>query len=356
MRHVAPPASLAITLAVLCVSAFLLGDEPATFSTDVNVVNILATVRDKDGRIVNGLTRDDFLLEEDGRPQMIRYFSQEFNAPLTLGLLVDTSLSQVRVLEPERRASRAFLREILRPEKDRAFVIHFDREVELLQDLTSSRKELEDAIDSLDVPRDRGVPQNRRPTGEAGGGRFRGAVGTALYDSVLLASDELMKKQNGRKALILLSDGVDFGSKVSLASAIESAQRADTLVYAIWFSDETPIRDFGPGGGRRGPWGGMGGGGGRGGGGQRRGPQMARRDGRGVLQRIAFETGGRYFEVSAKQPIEKIYSVIEEELRNQYNLGFNPAAATSGAYHRLRLTTKKKDYTVTAREGYYTKP
>src|SRR5260370_38848494 len=138
-----------------------------TFTADVNVVNVFATVRDKKGAIIRNLAKDDFTLEEDGRPQTIRYFSQESGLPLTLGLLVDTSLSQRRVLGQERTASYRFLSQVLREDKDLAFLIHFDREVELLQDLTSSRKELDKALGELELPEEQ--------RGWAGrGGRRRG--------------------------------------------------------------------------------------------------------------------------------------------------------------------------------------
>ncbi len=224
---------------LLATNTPLYDQEPATtFSTDVRVVNLFATVHDSQGHVVRNLTKEDFTLEEDGRPQTIRYFSQESDLPLTVGLLIDTSLSQRRVLAEERSASFRFLSQVLRPDKDRAFVIHFDREVELLQDLTSSRQKLDDALAQLATPA-RGSGRGRR-RGGPDVGHFGGA-GTELYDSVLLASDELLRKLCGRKALILLTDGVDNGSKVGLARAIESAQRADALLYSILFSDrETP--------------------------------------------------------------------------------------------------------------------
>src|SRR5579872_3863735 len=209
-----------------------------TFRTDVRVVNLFATVRDKQGKIVRDLVKEDFALDEDGHRQEIRYFSRESNLPLTLGLLVDTSGSMRRVLAEEHTASYRFLDQVL-TEKDRAFIIHFDRQVELLQDLTSSRKKLEDALAELESSE----PQGQRGQwggggrGGYGGGRRGGGGGTELYDAVLLASDELMKKQTGRKALILLTDGVDNGSKVPLARAVESAQMADTLVYGIRIAD-----------------------------------------------------------------------------------------------------------------------
>jgi len=242
---------------------------------DVKVVTLPVTVRDKHGQIVRNLTKDDFLLEEDGHPQSIRYFAQEANLPLTLGLLVDTSMSQRNVLDQERTASESFLDEMLTAAKDQAFLIHFDREVVLLQDLTSSRDKLQTALGSLQTPR------SDRDSGGGGGSspdpspgrspRMHGGGGTLLYDAVFLASDELMKKQQGRKALIILSDGVDRGSKESLQSAIEAAQRADTVVYSILFADnhQGERGGFGrPSGGRTGGgWPGGGGWAGRGSGG-----------------------------------------------------------------------------------------
>jgi VWFA-related protein len=313
-----------------------------TFSTDVKVVNVFATVRNKQGQIIRDLGKDDFTLSEDGRPQTIKYFSRESDLPLTLGLLVDTSLSQRRVLGEERQASSKFLDQMMR-DKDMAFVIHFDVEVELLQDLTSSRKDLRAALENLTMPE---RPQlNRRdapmPRGPRGGGR--GGVGTLLYDGVLLASDELMKKQTGRKALILLTDGVDHGSKVPLSEAITAAQRADTLVYSILFADtEFNDRAAGPfGGGRGGRRGGMG-----------RPPARPNRpDGKKVLEQLSKETGGGFFEVSKKQTVDQIYARIQEELRNQYSLGYTSDGSGSG-YRKISLTAKK-GLLVQAREGYY---
>ncbi|HEV2687524.1 MAG TPA: VWA domain-containing protein, partial [Bryobacteraceae bacterium] len=193
----------------------------------------------------------------------------------------------------------------------------------------------------------RGGPNG--PGGRRGGGG-RGGGGTSLYDSVLLASDELMKKQSGRKALIALTDGVDNGSKVSLSSGIESAQRADTLVYSILFADEAA---YGNGGFGRG--GGMGRhGGGFPGGGYPGGQRRDRPDGKTVLQRLSKETGGGFFEVSKKQPIERIYAQIEEELRNQYSLGYTPDRADAGpGYRTIHLTTKQSGLVVQTRAGYY---
>ncbi len=341
---------LSATLTSLLLSYLpLRGQQTPTFSSDVKVVNVLASVRDKHGQIVNSLTKDDFKLEEDGRPQTIRYFAKETDLPLTLGLLVDTSPSQRRVLEQERIASYAFLEHLMREDKDKAFVIHFDWEIELLQDLTSSRKKLNTALENLDTPKfEQG---GGGPSGS--GGHHRGG-GTTLYDAVFLASDELMQKQQGRKALIILSDGVDTGSKLTLTRAIEAAQRANTLVYSILFSDREAYgnRDYGV------HIGGLGGGIGRQGGTGRGGPggypQQSHPDGKKVMEQISRETGGRFFEVSKKQPIDQIYASIEEELRNQYSLGYTPDKADAApGYHKIHLTTTQKDLVVQARDGYY---
>ncbi len=341
------------TAASLWAASSALAQEAAqkdsTFSTDVKVVNVLATVRNAKGEIVRDLMKDDFALEEDMHPQSIRYFARETDLPLTLGLLVDVSQSQRRMLGEERKASTAFLNQVLREDKDRAFLIQFERDVELVKDLTSSRKDLEAGVNSLDAPelkRPGDDPGSRSDGGgRRGGGR---GGGTSLYDAVYLASDEVLKKQAGRKALIVLSDGVDRSSKTTLTGAIESAQRADTLVYSILFADdqEPRVGGFGPvfGGG------GMGRGGGRRGG--NRIPQESRPDGKKVLERLSKETGGTFFEVSKKHPLEDIFKQIDEELRSQYSLGYTPEAGGSG-YRKIHVTVKPKGLVVQARDGYY---
>ena len=331
-------------------------DSSTKISVKVNVVNVLATVRDKHGKIVSNLTKDDFTLTEDGRPQSVHYFSRETDLPLTLGLLVDTSLSQRRVLDQERIASHSFLHQMVREDRDKAFIIHFDHEVELLQDVTSSHKKLEEALQALKTP------EFTDPQGNGGGGNWPGSGqggghrgghhggGTTLYDAIFLASDELMRKQEGRKALVLLTDGVDRGSKETLDAAIESAQRANTVVYSILFKDD---ESYARGGGFGRPTIGFPGGGGHRGG--QRYPNEQRPDGKKILERISKETGGRLFEVSNKRPIDQNYSEITEELRNQYNLGYTPdrVASNDSSYHKIQVAAKQKDLIVQARDGYY---
>jgi VWFA-related protein len=286
---------------------------PGKITVEVKTVSVLGTVRDKHGKIISNLAKDDFVLEEDGRPQNINYFVRESDQPLRLGLLVDTSLSQRRVLEQERSASYSFLDHLLRPEKDLDFVIHFDREVELLQEFTSSRPKLQAALQALQTPQFDSNAGGSGNGGSRGGGDGRGSRGrgggTLLYDAIYLASDELMSKQQGRKALIILSDGVDHGSKETLTTAIETAQRADTVVYSILFKDDE---------------------------------ENGNRSGFGMGQRGGGRRGGRY-------PQEE----IEEDLRNQYSLAYTPEKNEGPGYHKISLTTKQKDLLVQARDGYY---
>jgi len=325
------------------------GQQP-TFSAGVKVVNVLATVRDKQGQIVKDLKKEDFTLLEDGRPQVIRYFAQQSDLPLTLGLLVDTSYSERRMIPTERSASHKFLRQVLRPQQDKAFLIHFDHDVELLLDLTSSREQLEKALDLLEVP-ERGMrsqqpggggypsggPFPRRGGGyprQGGGPRQRGG-GTAFYDSIYLAAGEILKTQPGRKALIMLTDGEDNASKISVEEAISAAERADTLGYAVRISDEEIGSMVGAG------W---------------HGPRGAsdRPDGKKILKQIAKETGGGYFEFGKKKSLEDIYSEIEEELRNQYNLGYtSDKPGDDSGFRRIELKVANKGFLVQTRKGYY---
>jgi VWFA-related protein len=342
----------------------------ATVAAEANVVRLPVTVRDKHGKIVHDLTKDDFTLQEDGHPQTIRSFSQPTNLPLTIGLLVDTSRSQDMVLEAERNASRSFLDQMLVQPTDKAFLIHFDRQVELLQDVTSSHEKLKAALDLLQSASDRehsndpNDPANSPSASDSHGSRKQ------LYDAVFLAANELMKKQQGRKVFIILSDGVDHGSKTYLESAIESAQRGDTVIYSIYFPDthrnDRQNQDNGmgrggypPGGGYPGggyPGGGYPGGGypggGRGRGGQRRDEEPSK-EGQKTLQRISKETGGRFFEASKRETVGEIYDSIVEELRAQFAMVYTPDKGTDAQYHHVQLTVKKKDMTAQTRDGYY---
>jgi VWFA-related protein len=296
----------------LCGAAMLHGQQQPTFSTDVKVVNILATVRNKTGALMGKLTEDDFALAEDGRPQTIRYFAAETNLPLTLGLMVDTSGSQVKVLDAERGASLRFLDRVFRDRQDHVFIMQFDTSVQLRQPLTSSIRQLDDAMAYVDSETMRQV-------------RLQGGGGTLLYDAVIRACDDIMKKQTGRKALIVLSDGVDFGSEGSVKESVEAALRADTLIYSILYSDA-------------GAYGILGGG----------------HDGKGVLQTMSQDSGGDFFEVSKKVPVEQVFAILEEELRNQYSIGYvSDKPVELSEFRTIQLTAKQKGLTVQARHRYW---
>jgi VWFA-related protein len=355
-------AKLRVILAVSLLSTVgLVSAQEPKIAVEVKTVSVFATVRDKHGKIVPDLTKESFKLEEDGKPRAIDYFAKESDLPLRMGLLVDTSLSQRRVLDEERKASYSFLDNLLRPEKDVAAVINFDFDVTLLQDFTSSRPKLQAAFQQLENPRmdsQRGSSSGQGPypggrgggPGGGGGHGHGGGGGTHLYDAVYLAADELMSKQQGRKALVILSDGVDHGSKETLAEAVEAAQRADTVVYSILFADKDGYGHFG--GPSMGPYGGHGGHGGYGGHGGNY-PQHEQVDGKKILEQISKQTGGRLFEVSKKETVDKIYAEIEEELRNQYSLGYTPGKDAAPGYHKILLSTYNKDLKVQARDGYY---
>ncbi len=282
-------------------------DEP-TFSSNVQVVNLLATVRTKKHEIVRDLEKTDFTLLEDGRPQTIRYFTRETDLPLTIGLMVDTSMSQLHVLDAERGASFRFLDQVLRENKDHVFIMQFDLAVQTRQPLTGSRRDLDQALTMVDTP------TRAQLRSQAGGG-------TLLFDSLIDASD-VMKKQTGRKALIVLSDGGENGSDATLSDAIEAAQRTETLIYTILFSD----------GGYNG-------------------------DGNHIMQELAKETGGGYFEVSKKLTIDGVFALIQEDLRSQYSIGYISDKPAEGAeFRKIQLTVKRPGLVVQCRDRYWAGP
>ena len=301
---------VAVCIALVVASVSVSAQENPTIVVNVNVVTLLATVRSRDGEIVSNLTPNDFVLKEDGVPEKIRYFSQESDIPLTVGLLVDTSRSQAGVLAQESAASRIFLGQVLRKE-DRAFVMHFDTEAEVLQGPTSSRSNLASTLEHLTIP-DR--------------------VATLLYSAVERSSARVMGQQRGRKALILLTDGVAWKDPVSINAAIEAAQRADTILYSIRFSDPVQARGLVRAAVLKG----------------------IKEHGKDALKRMAKETGGASYDVTRKQTISAIYAQIEEDLRNQYSIGYTPGRnAPDGRYHRIELTTRDRQLVVSARDGYY---
>jgi VWFA-related protein len=312
-------------------SSSLLGQQPEaqrdtddnvkTFKVDVNVVNVFFNVKDKHGLLVPSLAKDNFEILEDGKPQTIKYFSSEANQPLTLGILIDSSVSQERVLPIEKEVGSAFLREVLRP-KDLAFVIGFDVNVDLLQDFTNDARDL------------RAGMNRARINGGGGGGGIPGLGGgpipnsnprgTLLYDAVYLASNEKLAKEVGRKAMILLTDGEDQGSQTRMRDAIEAAQRADAMIYVLMIAD-------------RGFYGGFG------------------YSGDHDMKKLCQETGGRVIEVGNKQDkLKQAFDQVAAELRSQYSIGYTPTNnKTDGSYRKVEIKARGGNYRVQARAGYY---
>ena len=353
-RYQFPPAALAVAaLAVATFASGALAAEDAVFKAGVEVVNILATVRDGSGQLVSNLDKEDFSLEENGDPQTIRYFSRQSDLPLTIGLLVDTSLSQRRIIDEEKSASRLFFNQVIDESKDQAFVIRFDTEVELLQDLTSSKKLLHAALGGLRTPPgetrlwltgNNQFPgggqwpggnwpgQRRRRGGPRDPGMGHGAIGTALYDAIFLAADEVLKPETVRKAMIVISDGVDLGSKLPAEEAINAAQRSGVVVYGVYYADPN-LQGRRAGTSFPGPGG---------------------RNGESALREIAEPTGGRLFKVSGETTLAQIYGQIQAELRNQYNIGYSPRHEKPvKGFRRIELKAKGTGLQVTTRAGYY---
>ena len=330
-----------------------------TLKVQVNEVILPVTVRDKKGQIVPDLKLADFTLTEDSRPQTIKSFAHETNLPFRLGLLVDTSRSQENALPGERSATGKFIDQMLAQPADKAFLLHFDHEVELLQDFTATKSKLHHELDGMTASSGGSGDQG----GDSGsGGRRRG--GTQMYDAIYLASNELMLKEHGRKALILLSDGVDRGSKESLNDAIDAAEKANVSIYTVYFKGEEEHNGGNPGMGRRGGMGGggyPGGGGGYPGGGRRGGGPTGSSephvDGKKILEQIATRTGGLWFEAKKKDSFDEIYAQIGEELHGQYLLTYTPDKAASSddsdGFHKILLKAKDDKLTVITREGYY---
>jgi VWFA-related protein len=299
-------------------------DQPlTTLKVNVQVVNIYFNVKDKRGALIPNLKKEDFQVTEDGKPQTVKYYAAESNQPLTLGLLIDTSGSQTRVLPMEKEVGAAFLRDVLTP-KDLAFLINFDISVDLIQDYTNDAARLRRAMDKTRI----------NDGGGSGAGGIAGAgqgtipvsrpKGTLLYDAVFLASSEKLQKEAGRKAMVLLTDGGDQGSDETLSNAIEAAQRSEVIVYVIMIAD----RNFGA---------------------------MYTGSAQSAMRKLADQTGGRVIDVgSDPKKLRKAFDEIGTELRSQYMVGYTPTnTATDGKYRKLEVKPVNSEYKIQARKGYY---
>jgi len=293
-------------------------EPPTTLKVSTEVVNVYTVVEDKKKHLIPDLKKEDFDLEEDGKPQEIRYFSRETDTPITMGIMVDTSPSQGKVLGIEQEEAKAFLQQVMRV-KDLAFVLHFDVDVELLQDFTADQRLLAHAIDETVINGGgRGALPGPFPTSDSGGA-------THLYDAIYLASNELLKNEVGRKVLILLTDGEDQGSKVRLQTALEAAQKSDVINYSVAIIDRSFYWGHAMGFG-----------------------------GDSVLKRLSDDTGGSVIEVNHAKDTSAAFQQIARELRTQYLLGYTPTNTKhDGSYRKIRVQVHNGDYRVQARRGYY---
>jgi VWFA-related protein len=293
--------------------------EETTIRVDVDLVNVLASVRDRRGGLVPNLEKNDFTILEDGKPQEIKYFARETDLPLTIGLLIDVSASQRNLIDIERDAASQFFSQVLR-KKDEAFLISFGEESELLQDYTSSARLLTQGLRGLRVSSGvGGIGPGPVPT--AGGPR-----GTVLYDAIYVAATDKLRTEVGRKVIVVITDGVDEGSMKTIEQAIEAAQKADAVIYSIDYSDPRAYGGFGFGGGA----------------------------GEGYLRKMSDATGGHVYKVDGKHPLNEVFKELQDEMRSQYAIGYTPINdKKDGSYRHLDIKLANKDLKAQARKGYY---
>jgi VWFA-related protein len=293
-------------------------DPPPSITVDVSLVNILASVHDKHGGLIGNLNKDDFTILEDGKPQTIKYFTRESDLPLTIGLLIDVSASQKNLLDIERQAAHQFFSQVLR-KKDEAFLISFGEESELLQDYTNSPKLLQAGLSHLQINSGAsGIGPGPVPT-------ISQPRGTVLYDAVYLAAHEKLRSEVGRKVIVLITDGIDQGSKLKIEEAVEAAQKSDVVVYSIDYADPSAYGMFSFGGVS----------------------DFA-------LQKMSGETGGRVFKVDRRHSLDEAFKQLQEEMRSQYAIAYSSTnPEQDGSFRRLIIKVADKNLKVQVRKGYY---
>ena len=295
-----------------------------TLKVNVNVVQLFFNVKDKHGALIPNLTKDDFEVYEDGKQQTIKYFKAESDLPLTLGILIDSSGSQLRVLDMEKEVGGAFLKQIL-TDKDLAYVMDFNIDAELIQDYTRDVHRLQAALNKVKI----NTGYTTGPLPGAGGGPVPTAPGamrgTVLFDAVYLSAHDMLAQEVGRKAMILLTDGQDEGSKLKIQDAIEAAQKADAIVYVLLCADRGFY--FSQGG---------------------------YYEGEADMKKLTEQSGGRVINVGNKfDKLREAFDQIATELRSQYNVGYTPSnTKLDGGYRKLQIKNKQ-DYKIQARAGYY---
>jgi len=285
-----------------------------TLKVVTGLVAISAVVKTKDGQAQEGLTKDDFVLKQDGKEVSIHYFSRGSEVPLSFALMVDTSGSQETFIGDESLASDVFFETMLGRPEDRAMLVQFDTTVLQLKSMTNSASALHFALSRMSQ-------------------RAAAKGGTLLYDAVYVVAKDALTKETGRKAMVILSDGGDVGSRRTLAEAIEQAQRADVQVYSIQYSMFKGLSGVNTG----------------------RAPQADL--GLEALDKLSESTGGHVFTVSRTMSLREIFAQIADDLRLQYELGYRPPSDTRpNSYHKLELKAKDKKLTVQARKGFFQPP
>jgi VWFA-related protein len=286
-----------------------------TIRVGVNLVSLYATVRDSHKAIVANLEQNDFKIFEDNVEQKVAFFSKEKTLPLTMGLLIDTSGSETNMLSAEQQDATQFLQRVMQ-KKDEAMVITFDLDVDLLSDWTNDLGELDRAIRRAKINAPSGITVGPVPTSNQGGTNF--------YDAVYLACNDKMASEAGRKALVILTDADDNGSKKTLDQAVEAAQRADTVIEMLVVYESHSM------------FGGS--------------ANFA------AAKKLAEETGGRSIDVHNQKDLLKAFDEISEELRTEYSLGYYPTnAKLDGTFRHTRVDLTNKEYKALARKGYYAK-
>lgn len=280
---------------------------------EVTLVNVFATVRDKNKRIVTDLKQDDFHVSEDNHDEKISFFSKDMSLPITMGLLLDTSGSEQFMLGAIQDAGARFMRRVLK-KGDEAMVISFDSDVDLLSDFTDDKNILDRAINKarVNIPGGGSIAGNPGPIGT------QHVTGTALYDAIYLACGDKLNGEAGRKAIIIVTDAQDEGSRVKLEEAVEAAQRTDTVIHILLVYD----------------------------------PRFGGNTS--VAHRLTEDTGGRLIVVRSQKNLEEAFDEISEELRSQYTLGYYPTNnARDGKFRKIKVEMTNHDLKVLARRGYY---
>jgi VWFA-related protein len=291
-------------------------DDDQEIKLGTQLVTVPFNVTDKKNRYINDLTKEDVELTEDGKPQQLFSFERQTDLPITIAMLIDISGSQEYTLPSEKAAGQRFFRKVLRPNKDIAAVVTFEHESVLVQDLTSNVEKLHEAIDDVRIS------VTNASVGSVGGTPpivNSGAGSTAMFDSIYAVSSDLLRREAGRRVIILITDGHDTSSRVKLRDAVERTWRNEIIVYSIGIGDPSYGVNSGD------------------------------------LKKIAAETGGRAFFPRGEEDLDKAFALIDEDLRSQYILSYGSSnEARDGSFRAIQLKIKtRKDLTVRHRRGYF---